>query len=488
MFNNYYMNTFFNRKTIEINGRRLDKYQTRAVLCKKDKYLTVAGAGSGKTLTIVAKIKYLIESGFKEKDILCISFTNETVNSLKKSLDSNGYNIDVKTFHKLSLDIIKNKHTIAPNDLLEYTTNEYFNAFVYFDNSYKLLDYIDNNDDLKNTITTFINQMKGQNYDISFILSLLNNIFISKDDKIVLAFILKVYILYEEELKSENKIDFNDMINLAIKEISNINYFQYKYIIIDEYQDTSQSKYNLINKLINKFNCKLMAVGDDYQSIYSFTGCNLSLFTKFKKYFKNSKIIKLKNVYRNPSDITIISKRFVMKNRHQINKKLKSNKYVSNSITIVYSNDDKVSFSKIIESIDNILILGRNNKDIEVLKEDSLLTEVDNKLVYKYDKNKNIRFLTVHKSKGLEEENIIILNVVDSVLGFPNKIKSNNVLNYLRNYNYFEEERRLFYVALTRAKEKVFIFTKRNQESIFIKELLKDFKKKIKVVDLTKNL
>ena len=162
-----------------------------------------------------------------------------------------------------------------------------------------------------------------------------------------------------------------------------------------------------------------------------------------------------------------------MKNKNQIYKRLKSSKYNERSILVVYYDDEKKAIETIIKNTDNLMILGRNNKDID---------NYNNFLI----PEKNIRFLTVHKSKGLEEDNVIILNVIDDVLGFPNKIKSNQVFSYLRNYNYFEEERRLFYVALTRAKNRVYIFTRKGKESIFVKELLKEYKWKIKVIDLTK--
>ena len=450
-------------------NKKLDKYQSKAVLCNKRAYLVVAGAGSGKTLTIVSKVDYLKKHGIKEKNVLCISFTNETVNSLKNRLEENNLHVDVKTFHRLSLDILKNEYSVSSNKLLNYIIDEYFNSIIYHDETYKLLDDSININYLKNVVLTFINQLKSLNLDQDYILSLLRDK-IPNEHKIILVFIFKIYIIYQEELRSENKIDFNDMINFAIKKIDYLKYFKYSYIIIDEYQDTSDSKYLLIKKLMDKFNINLMAVGDDYQSIYSFTGCNLKMFTNFKKYFTKSKIIKMKNTYRNPHDIVEISRRFVLKNRNQINKKLRSNKYLNNSINIVYIKDEEKAFLKIIKDLDNIFVLGRNNKDLDNVK--------------KINVDKHINYLTVHKSKGLEEDNVIILNVIDDSLGFPNKIKENEVLNYLMNYDQLEEERRLFYVALTRAKEKVFLFTIKGRESIFIKELLNDFRYKIKIHNL----
>ncbi len=452
--------------------KTLDKYQRKAVMCNKHAYLVVAGAGSGKTLTITSKVSYLLNNNYKNSEILCISFTNETVNSLKERLKNNNSLVDVLTFHKLALSIIGKKYNISSAKLLDYVTEEYLNSIIYHDNTYKLLEYIDNKNYLKETIISFINQLKSFNLDASFIYKLLMNRNISSNNIIILIIIFKVYMLYEEELKSENKIDFNDIINLAIDKINQLKKFKYSYIIIDEYQDTSITKYLLIKKLVDKFNIKIMAVGDDYQSIYSFNGCNIKLFTKFKKYFKNSKIIKLKNNYRNSSDIVEISKRFVLKNKGQINKRLKSNNYINNSINIAYTNDEINTFYKIIKDIDNIMVLSRNNKDLEKYKELNI--------------NKDIKYLTVHSSKGLEADYVIILNVIDDYLGFPNKIKNNEVLTYIQNYRNIEEERRLFYVAITRAKKRVFIFTKKGKESVFIKELLKMFKYKIKILDLDK--
>lgn len=474
MFNNIIvMIKLFITKRYTFNNKILDKYQSKAVFCNYKNYLVVAGAGSGKTLTIAAKVKYLIDNNVDPKSILCLSFTNETVNSLKKTLIDNNIFVDVKTFHKLSLMILNNKYKISSNNLLEYTTEEYFYSLVYFDNTYKLLAYIDNLDVLKNTVVTFINNMKALNYDESFIINLLNSS-IPIDNKITLVFILKIYLIYKEELLSENKIDFNDMINLAVSEIDNMDRFNYKYLIIDEYQDISVNRYNLIKKISMKYDTSIIAVGDDYQSIYSFSGSKVSLFTSYKKCFNKSKILKLKNTYRNPYDIVEISKRFVMKNKNQLNKRLKSSIYVKNPINVIYCKDYVRDINTIIRDLDNILILGRNNKDIDEVKDK---INVD---------NKNIRFLTVHRSKGLESDNVIILNVVDDILGFPNKIIDNKVLKYLRVNNNLEEERRLFYVALTRCKKKVFILTKKNKESTFIKEILHDFKYKIKIIDLDK--
>ena len=131
----------------------------------------------------------------------------------------------------------------------------------------------------------------------------------------------------------------------------------------------------------------------------------------------------------------------------------------------------------VVEKYDEILILGRNNFDINKF----FLLDSDNFFVYK---DKKIKYLTVHASKGLESECVIIINLKDSTLGFPNKIIDNKILKYINNSNDkypYEEERRLFYVALTRTKNEVFLLVDKNK-SIFIKELIKEYDKYIEYI------
>ena len=449
-----------------INGYPLDKYQRKAVLCKKENVLVVAGAGSGKTLTIIGKIRYLIEELIINKeDILCISFTNDTVNSLKESLFKNyNYDIDVYTFHKLSLEIIRNNNkdiSICESDLLAYIVDEFFYRNIKIRDKEIYLR-------LKNLIITFINLFKSNNYNLDKFDEIFNNLKYS-NEYILLKIIKEIYIEYQEELNSTYKVDFNDMINEGINILKNKGYIKpYKYIIIDEYQDTSFTKYNLIKEIKKITNAKLFVVGDDFQSIYRFTGCNLDIFIKFKKYYKNSKILKIKNTYRNSQELINIAGSFIMKNKNQIKKKLLSNKRIDKPIRIIYTTNIKSTFKKLINKIDtDILVLGRNNSDMYKVMD----SQTD-----------KVKFLTVHKSKGLEEENVIIINLEDNILGFPSKIENHKILKYVLNekdmYPY-EEERRLFYVALTRTKNYVYLIVDKNNQSIFVKEIIKNNRKNI---------
>ena len=493
-----------------INGYSLDENQ-KNIVTSNTKYLLVsAGAGSGKSLTIIGKIRYLIEiEKLKEEEIICISFTNEATNSLKNKLKQNyNYDIPCYTFHKLSLEILKQeKYTVANDNLLAYTINEYFEGLIDNDNKKRILKYLKirynkknyekkykkiKEIDLKNiktTIKTFINLLKSNNYDEENIIE-----FIKKEkrksNKALLIIILYIYKIYIQELKSKKEIDFNDMISLATQKVKKDGYQKkIKYIIIDEFQDTSQVRLNLIKEIINKTNANLLAVGDDFQSIYRFTGCDLTIFLNFTKFFEDSKILKIENTYRNSQELIDIAGSFIMKNPHQIKKNLKSNKHIKCPIELIYYKNIATTFAKLIEKIYtetkmSILVVGRNNNDVNQITNSSKFTLKEGKIIYENNPNIQITYLTVHRSKGLEESSVILINLTNNKNGFPNQITNNRILQYVtckENVYPFDEERRLFYVALTRTKNKVYLLTPIKNESIFVKEIRKNFKKHIKL-------
>ena len=493
-----------------------NKYSNRQLDIIKDnsKYtLVCAGAGTGKTTTIIGKINYLIKHyNIKEKEIICITFTNEAVDNLKKKLKEYNYIINCYTFHKFSLNILKNNYkSIISNNYLDYVIDEFFNS-IYYNSTYLKLTLIYfkitfNNknyknkyrkikkrliDDLKIIIKRFIELLKTKGYTYENI-----NIFYNKEkqknNKALLLIIMYIYLTYEKELKSTKSIDFNDMINYSIEYIKNnsIN-TKTKYLIIDEFQDTSDKKFELIKEFQKKTNCNIFAVGDDFQSIYRFAGCNLNVFINFKNYFPNAKIYKLEETYRNSLELITIAGSFIMKNDKQIKKNMTSKKRIKKPIEIIYYKNLEKTLIKLIEKLYKnnnkcILILGRNNFDINFLKESKQFKFEKNYIIYLNKKDIKLRYLTVHKSKGLEEDNVIILNLLNNSNGFPNKRKNNYILKYVTlksNEIKYGEERRLFYVALTRTKNKSYILTQKGKESIFIKELLKINKKYIKKTSL----
>lgn len=427
--------------------KRLNKYQKKVVLSNRKNILVLASAGTGKTSTIVMKIKYLLKVlEVKKEDILCISFTNNTVNKLKEELNIP----NIYTFHKLAHNIIGNKYEVLSEDMLTDVVRKAFNK------SSLLSIFNMPKNDMCRLIVTFINIFKSKGYDINYFYKLINKA--NGKDKILLKEIMKCYVCYDSYLKEENLMDFNDMINIAINCVDKKN-INYKYIIVDEFQDTSYNKFNLINKIRKKCNSNILLVGDDYQSIYRFTGSNIKIITDLRYYLPFLKIYKLKYTYRNSKELNYVASKFINRNPFQIRKKIRSFINNNGSINIVYYDNLEYKMNEIItkNNIKKLFILSRNNSDLNNVK-----------LPYKK--------MTVHKSKGLECDYVFIINVNNNKNGFPNKYTDHYILKYVNNYKEYypyEEERRLFYVALTRCKKKVYIFVPRNNESIFIKEIKK---------------
>lgn len=472
MFNlkNHQIDSFF----CDIDGKKLDKEQIKAVKDENKELLVIAGAGSGKTLTIVGKVKYLIEKlGYQEDEILCLSFTNETVNSLKEKIP---FNVDIYTFHKLALNILKNNnynYTISQEHLLSYIINEYFYSFVnktflehYFNDAYSVIINSEKLIRLKELILTFIHKIKCNNITVNEIKLLRTKV--DEHQTYFLLFALEIFLLYEEELLSYGRIDFDDMILLATNHVKTSEYIKkYRYIIIDEYQDISLIRFNLIYEILKRVDAKIMCVGDDYQAIYGFSGSNVSLFVEFFKYFPKAKQLILKNTYRNSYELIKTSCKFVMKNPFQIRKHIYANFFCKNPIVLVYYDNNYLdTYYNLLnylylENQKEIMILARYNKDLDEVRK-------------REHKGINLSYLTVHMSKGLESENVILLKMQDDYLGFPSKIQDDTMLELLnKNKKEMEyaEERRLFYVALTRTKKRIYILVPRNNPSIFIKEI-----------------
>ena len=363
-------------------------------------------------------------------------------------------------------------------------------------------------------LKTFIELFKGNNYDenkfkefYDYVGGLKDSF--SKDRTIAfLKIVEEIYNDYEAYLLKIKKIDFNDMINKASDCIvKNGLDLPYKYIIVDEYQDTSFTRYNLLRNICDSIGAKIMVVGDDWQSIYSFSGCDVNIFTKFDNFFDVCETRYIEKTYRNSQQLIDASSNFVMKNPDQTRKELNSSKSLKYPIKLVkFDNDfdEILKFELIIKNIINqsafknkkILILGRNNKDIfnllknfnveneygkrkfEILgDEDKLRRNKFVKIVYRESPDVNIEYRTVHQSKGLECDNVILINLKNWKAGFPNKMVDDPVLNFVkRNGDSFSyaEERRLFYVALTRTKNNVYLLSPYFKSSVFVQELKTD--------------
>lgn len=305
-------------------------------------------------------------------------------------------------------------------------------------------------------------------------------------------YIMEFYKYYQKNLYGSNDygFDFSDLIFYANKYISTIgsnNNLNFEYIIIDEYQDISQERYEFTKNIAIKNNAKIVAVGDDWQSIYGFSGSKVDYTYNFQKYFKDSKLLKISNTYRNSQNLIDYSGKFIMRNEKQIKKDLYSNKSLSNPIRFEIfdseEEDEYQALKRLILKIHNehpthkIMILARNNSMInKCFNEIDLKDDIGTKITFVGYEDIMIEGMTIHKSKGLTCDEVIVIGLNKN---FPSENTSTFWLKNLFKQSLLEEsipyaeERRIFYVALTRTKNYVYLLASRNAKyrSPFVDEI-----------------
>ncbi|MDC6390977.1 UvrD-helicase domain-containing protein [Maribacter sp. PR1] len=350
-------------------------------------------------------------------------------------------------------------------------------------------------EEINKLIESFINLSKSRQLNQHSLMNLfshktkIKSDFMLERQDMFLKFVIPILEKYDNVLRERNEIDFNDMINKATDVItSNKPQYAYRYIIIDEYQDISFSRFNLIREIRDLSGAKLVCVGDDWQSIYRFAGSDVSLFSNFGKYVGKYEKLVIEQTYRNSQSLIDITSKYIQKNTKQISKKPKSRKEaLDDPIKFVHYKPEEIEHAFIdqIQLLVNrygnksILVLGRHGFDINDLIKLTPNSKVkyfarSGKLEVKGFEDVDIKYLTVHKSKGTEAENVIVLNLRNHLLGFPNKMTDDPILSLLLSEDEgyrFAEERRLFYVALTRTKNEVILLIP-SEASLFVEELM----------------
>lgn len=331
------------------------------------------------------------------------------------------------------------------------------------------------------------------------------------------------YLEYERWLKENKAVDFEDMINESariLKEVKEMKQkLDFKYIIVDEYQDISRQRFDLTKALSEVTDAKIIAVGDDWQSIYAFSGSDITLFTKFAEKMGYAKLLKIVKTYRNSQDVIDIAGNFIQRNSAQIPKRLISPKRIKDPV-IIYTYDStskgkngnrrsganyalalavEIAIEQLLEykkkenkEPGSILLLGRFGFDGDRLERSGLFEYVNRGSKIKSVKypNLDITFMTAHSSKGLGYDDVIIVNGKNETYGFPSKIEDDPVLSFVikgdRSIDY-AEERRLFYVAMTRTKNRVFMVAPEQNPSEFLLEIKRDYKNVILRGDWNEN-
>ena len=280
--------------------------------------------------------------------------------------------------------------------------------------------------------------------------------------------LLPIYDDYQQELEKTCQIDFNDMLNQAIDFITTGTVKRnYKYILVDEFQDVAEDNFKLIKALQEKTGARVMCVGDDWQSIYAWRGSDLEYFENFNKYFPNSKELYINQTFRNGPNLVKIASDFIRKDKYLKNKLPTSQQPETELIPIYYNSSNKQQkWNELINHIKQnypqkeVLFLGRYNYDCK-----SFGKQIDEK-----------KYMTMHKSKGLEKDVIVLINLTNTPpYSFPSQVKGDIVFDTLykdREEKAKAEERRLFYVALTRARSACYLWIPEKNTSDFITEIM----------------
>lgn len=315
------------------------------------------------------------------------------------------------------------------------------------------------------------------------------------------------YLEYAKRLKEKRAVDFEDMINESARilnqQLISEKTLDFKYIIVDEYQDISRQRFDLTKALSQICDAKIIAVGDDWQSIYAYAGSDITLFTKFKESMGYGQELKITRTYRNAQEVIDIAGGFIQKNDSQLKKALVSPKHIQDPVVIESYTEDVdrkqtkgkggkyYMIGRTVEDIvatilkenpkSSILLLGRYGFDAYNLSRsaDFIYDEKTGGVQSKKFPGVRLEFMTVHRAKGLGFDNVIIINARNELYGFPSQIQEDPVLKYVVKDDFsieYAEERRLFYVALTRTKNRVYIVAPEQHPSKFVTELISDFK------------
>lgn len=387
--------------------KKLNKQQKKAAHTSNHIVYVDAGPGTGKTAVIEARVRYLINNGVTPYEILVLAFNTTVVAELKKRLGIYA-RINIRTFHSLGRLIIK-----------QHSGNNNFNFLSEVDKS-KL-------------ITQIKNQLAVKNITNSSVLDMLSTCRENPSHKKKYPSNLqKIYQRYVDVLKQEKLFDYAKQIRRANailqkgEGLRNKLCQRYRYILVDEFQDMSESRFKLL-RLLTCDTTHLFMVGDEDQQILEWSGVRNNNLRKLQKYYPNLQIYPLEGSYRLTPQIARIANNLIRHSKKRIDKTLKPLNQQNGYLKVKWFDNSDEEARWCINKIEFLLRNGVDKKDIAVLVRQE-------KILYDTVKKTGVVCSTIHKIKGLEFQHVIVLGVERGI--FNGSI---------------EEERRLLYVAVTRA-------------------------------------
>ena len=465
-----------------MNLEGLNDKQKEAVIQKEGPMLILAGAGSGKTKVLTTKVAYLIEQGIDPINILAITFTNKAAKEMKeriyKLVGPMAYNIQISTFHSFGLKIVKENY-----NLLGYDKNF---TIIDSDDSLSVIKKIMKQMNIdpkqlnpryvKNSISGAKNELiTPEKYD-----SLIN----VEHEKII----SKIYKKYQNDLIKNNSVDFDDLLILPLKlfteypNILKIYQERFKYILIDEYQDTNEAQY-LLTKMISSLYKNICVVGDNDQSVYSFRGANYKNILNFEKDYKDAKVILLEQNYRSTKNILNAANSVIKNNEFRKDKNLWSDKEEGNKITYYRAYDEKNEADYVISEIrklikegtkeDEIAVIYRTNAQSRILEEEFLKSNLPYKIVgsFFFYNRKEIKDLISYLKVIYNEKDDVS---VERIINVPKRGIGTKTINNLINRANIENIS--LYDAIETGKElefkKIIEELKKDSENVTLTELI----------------
>lgn len=380
----------------------------------------------------------------------------------------------VKTFESMTKDSALFNHTLdkvvknrLPSNYHKTITLTYKEEFDGY------------HEDVKDFVTQIIRivaMIKVENLDLQTVLINAKN---DQHERVRHFYELAIPIVenYIHYCTNKSYLDFNDLISRTTSlfknhsDISNKYQNKFRYILVDEFQDVNNIQVELI-KLLLTDQTQLFCVGDDWQSIYGFRGSNVSYIIDFEKHFINSKVVKLNLNYRSTQNIVGASNEVIKNNKFKVDKDIHASKKSEQKIVVYTGNDVDENIQFCLNKVREFLDDGLTSEDILFLYRRS---KMYSPYFFRF-KNENIKIQskTIHAAKGLEAKVVFILGLTEGSGGFPDIWLEDRIFQVIKKADHdllLEEERRLFYVAITRAKDKLFLITEKGNESSFLKEI-----------------
>jgi len=380
----------------------------------------------------------------------------------------------VKTYEGMTKDSALFNHTLDNIVKNRLPANYHYTVALIFKEEFH--GYFEDVKDFVSQVMRITDMIKVENLSIDNVLS---NAGKDQHERVRNFYELAIPIVEKFNSYCVNKsyLDFNDLISRSISLFKNNEDISHKfkntfqYILVDEFQDVNNLQVDLI-KLLLTDQSQLFCVGDDWQSIYGFRGSNVSYIVEFEKHFTNSKIIKLNLNYRSTQNIVEASNEVIKHNKYRIDKEVQASKKSEHKIVVFAGNDEYENVRFCSERVKELLDSGLSSEEILFLYRRSKMFNPYSEHFYK--NRIKVQNKTIHAAKGLEAKVVFILGLTEGNGGFPDIWLEDRIFQVIKKSNHdllLEEERRLFYVAITRAKDKLFLITQKGNESSFLKEI-----------------